>query len=165
MIVISDTTPLITLLKIDRLDLLQKLYDEIKIPNSVFEELTINNLFLEESEKIKNCDFLKIVSVSDREKVNFIQKTTGLDLGESEALVLCDELKSDLLLIDEVKGRFVAKQLGFSITGAVGILTFAYKSNFVTADEMKKYVEILRESRKSIGEKLLNGLLELVNQK
>ena len=40
MIVVSDTTPLISLLKIHRLDLLQSLFDEVQIPQGVFDELT-----------------------------------------------------------------------------------------------------------------------------
>lgn len=36
MIVIADTTPLISLMKIDRLELLHQLFDEIQIPEAVF---------------------------------------------------------------------------------------------------------------------------------
>lgn len=42
MIVISDTTPLITLMKIGHLNLLNKLFGEIHIPSAVYEELTSN---------------------------------------------------------------------------------------------------------------------------
>ena len=42
MIVVSDTTPLISLLKIGRLDLLKKLFGEIFIPQAVFNELTVD---------------------------------------------------------------------------------------------------------------------------
>ena len=40
MIVVSDTTPLITLMKADRLAILHKLFGEILIPEAVFSELT-----------------------------------------------------------------------------------------------------------------------------
>ena len=39
MIVVSDTTPLISLLKTGRLDTLEKLFGEVRIPDAVFEEL------------------------------------------------------------------------------------------------------------------------------
>lgn len=39
MIVVSDTTLLISLLKIERLDLLEKLFGQVLIPQAVFDEL------------------------------------------------------------------------------------------------------------------------------
>ena len=38
MIVIADTTPLISLMKIGHLDLIYKLFGEIRIPNAVFND-------------------------------------------------------------------------------------------------------------------------------
>jgi hypothetical protein len=37
--IVSNTTPIISLLKLDRLDLLQKLYKQIHIPTAVFNEI------------------------------------------------------------------------------------------------------------------------------
>ena len=37
--IVSDTTPLISLLKLDRLDILKELYGEISIPNAVYQEI------------------------------------------------------------------------------------------------------------------------------
>ena len=45
MIVVSDTTPLISLLKIDRIDLLEKLFGNVLIPQAVYEELTMDERF------------------------------------------------------------------------------------------------------------------------
>lgn len=42
MIVVSDTTPLISLLKINRIDLLEKLFGDVLIPQAVFDELTVD---------------------------------------------------------------------------------------------------------------------------
>lgn len=54
MIVVSDTTPLISLLKIDRIDLLERLFGEILIPQAVFDELTANERFRLEVDQILN---------------------------------------------------------------------------------------------------------------
>ena len=40
MIVVSDTTPLISFLKIGRIDLLEKLFGQALIPDAVFDGLT-----------------------------------------------------------------------------------------------------------------------------
>ena len=53
MIVISDTTPLISLLKINRIDLLEKLFGDVLIPQAVFEELTIDERFRLEADQIR----------------------------------------------------------------------------------------------------------------
>lgn len=45
MIVVSDTTPLISLLKINKLDLLEKLFGKVLIPEAVFSELTADERF------------------------------------------------------------------------------------------------------------------------
>ena len=45
MIVVSDTTPIISLLKINRIDLLEKLFGTVQIPQGVFNELTAKSVF------------------------------------------------------------------------------------------------------------------------
>ena len=45
MTIISDTTPIISLIKINHLDLLQKLFGEMLIPEAVYRELTTNAVF------------------------------------------------------------------------------------------------------------------------
>ena len=59
MIVISDTTPLISLMKIDQLNLLNHLFGEVQIPSAVFEELISNPRFSDESRQIRECPFIK----------------------------------------------------------------------------------------------------------
>jgi predicted nucleic acid-binding protein len=57
MIVISDTTPLISLLKINRIDLLEKLFGDVLIPQAVFEELTIDDRFRLETDQIRQKNY------------------------------------------------------------------------------------------------------------
>ena len=122
MIVISDTTPLISLMKIGHLDLIHHLFGEIQIPEAVFKELVSNKRFSEESRQIQESPFIKKVRITDIKAVDLLRKSTALDLGESEAIILSDSVKTDLLLMDESKGRLVAQQMGIQIMGTIGML-------------------------------------------
>ena len=108
MIVVSDSTPLITLMKVKRLDILKDMFGAVLIPTAVFSEVTGNDNFREEAELIKQSDYIRVVTVEDNERVTFLQRATGLDLGESEAIIYADSEKADLLLMDEIAGRRVA---------------------------------------------------------
>lgn len=160
MIVVSDTTPLISLLKVDKLDLLEKLFSTVHIPRGVFNELTAKPEFANEAEKIRSSTFITIHDV-DSQAVNLLRKATQLDLGESEAIVLADALDADLTLLDDGNARRIAQLEGMTITGTVGILQKSYQEGFITADDVRKCVEILRTSRRYISNALLNTLLEL----
>lgn len=155
MIVVSDTTPLITLMKISKLDLLKDLFGEILIPEAVFNEVTGNSTFKEEADLIKDCSYVKVVTISDKERVNLIQRVTGLDLGETEAIVYADEYKADILLMDETKGRQVAKNMNIPLSGSIGILLEALEKGLINPADMIDKLEILKESNRRISDKLL----------
>ena len=60
MIVVADTTPLISLMKIGLLNLAYQLFGEIQIPNAVYQELINNPRFPDESRQIQECPFLRL---------------------------------------------------------------------------------------------------------
>ena len=119
MIVVSDTTPIISLMKAGQLELLQKLFGVVYIPEAVYRELTENEAFSEEAKLVRECEFLFVEEVDNGKSVAILRNFTGLDAGESEAIILADEKSSDVLLMDEHKGRQVAKKMGITITGCL----------------------------------------------
>ena len=146
MIVVSDTTPLISLLKIERIDLLEKLFGQVLIPQAVFDELTVDERFVLEANQIRQKIFIVIKPVENYKSVNILKRATGLDQGESEAIVLTDELNADLLLMDEAKGRVVSSQMGLNIMGTIGVLMAAYEEKELTADEVRACIEGLQNA-------------------
>lgn len=162
MIIISDTTPIISLIKINRLDLLEKLFVEVLIPDAVFKELTTNTLFTNEAEIVKKSSFLKVSSVQNQKSLQLLQAVSGLDDGESEAIILADELKSNILLMDERKGRKVAQKLGITITGTIGILIQAYNEGIISDIEVKSYLNQLKNSNIRLSESLIQQALSLL---
>lgn len=160
MIVVSDTTPIISLLKISRLGLLEKIFGEVLIPNAVYEELTADTRFIEEAETVKNVPYIKSVLVLNLEAVRILRMATGLDQGESEAIVLADERKADILFMDEAKGRAISGKMGISIMGTIGLLISAYEDHLITSEEARRCIDDLRRSGRHIGGGHYQMLLE-----
>ena len=158
MIVVSDTTPLISLLKINRIDLLEKLFGDVLIPQAVFDELTVNERFRLEADEIRQKKFIVVKPVNNPESASILKRAAGLDQGESEAIVLSDELKADLLLMDEAKGRNVSAQMGLRIMGTIGILMAAYEHE-LTSDEVRECVDGLQRAGRHIGQRHYQMLL------
>lgn len=163
MIVISDTTPIISLLKINKLNLLEKLFGEVQIPKGVFSELSENPLYQNEAEIVQKSNFIKVVEGIDENYVLLLHRSTGLDLGESEAIYLSDNENGCLLLMDEIRGRKVAARMGIKIMGTIGILMSAYKNDFLTKAEIENSIDVLRANGRHISEKLYGQLLKLIN--
>ena len=159
MIVVSDTTPLISLLKINRLDLLKKLFGDVLIPQAVFDELTDDERFRLEADQIREKKFIVVKPVNNPESTNILKRATGLDQGESEAIVLTDELKADLLLMDEAKGRNVSAHMGLRIMGTIGILMAAYEEDELSSDEVRECIAGLQHAGRHIGQRHYQMLL------
>lgn len=163
MIVVSDTTPIISLLKIGQIDLLQKLFESVVIPKAVYDELTVNNEFADEAEAIRESEYIKVADVSNRGAVDLLRRATGLDLGESEAIIYTDESKADLLLMDESKGRKVARQMGLNVAGTVGLLIEGYEEGYLDKDEILNAVSIMKGKGRHISDSLYELLLKKIS--
>lgn len=158
MIVISDTTPIISLLKAGHLDLLNRLFGEVVIPEAVYMELTGNKSFQAEAKTVEQCTFIQVARVRDQKSVNIFRKVTGLDAGESESIVMAEEANADLLLMDEHKGRRVARQMGLTITGTIGILISAYDEGYLSGSDVEICIERLKEHGIRISDALYENV-------
>ena len=164
MIVISDTTPLISLMKVNYLNILQSLFGKIRIPEAVFRELTCNPLFQDEAEQIRECAFIHIVSVDDVKSVRLLQYAAGLDLGESEAIVYADGHQADFLLMDEAAGRRTAKALGLRVMGTIGILMNAFDAQILTEADVMDALDRMRHSNRRISELLIQDAIHYIQR-
>jgi len=120
-IVISDTTAITYLSKIQAMGLLKTLFKEIYIPEAVFTELTRHGDHIPGSIEVKTYPWIKTEKVKSISKiVSKFQKE--LDPGEAEAIALAIEKNTDLLIIDELDGRREAECQGLKITGMLGVI-------------------------------------------
>jgi uncharacterized protein len=120
MIVVSDTSPITNLALIGQLMLLQQLYGIIVIPQAVAEEIAAIIPRLSNTPDILHFDWIQIRQVTDKTLVASLQ--LELDAGEAQAIALAIELKAELLLLDERRGRAIAARLNLNIVGLLGAL-------------------------------------------
>lgn len=144
MLIVSDTTPIIALVKADRLNLLEQLFGTVLLPRAVHNELVGNPAYADEACLILSSTFLQVHDVSDRSSVQAIREIAGLDAGESEAIALATEKQADYLLMDEHKGRQTAKKMRIRITGTIGILLKAYDEGLLSKQDVLDCMEKFR---------------------
>lgn len=103
--------------------MLQSLYGQLSIPPAVNREVFANGFNCPGAAELRFADWIDVIPVDNIVAVQLLRER--LDLGESEAIILAIQLKSDLLLIDEAKGRRVAQAQDLTITGTLGTLLLA----------------------------------------
>lgn len=158
MIVISDTSVISNLAQVHQIDLLRELYSRIVIPQKVKEELNNDPSTLE---LIKDIDWIDIGKISNQDLYNNL--IIDLDPGEAEAIVLAKELGAGLLMIDERKGRKIAKENGIPIVGVLGLLTEAKKEGLI--DKVKPILDkLIFEIGFRVNPKLYRYVLSTVDE-
>jgi predicted nucleic acid-binding protein len=86
----------------------------------------------------------------------------ALGPGETEAILLYEQIHADKLLIEDNDARLYAETRGIRCTGALGILVEAKKKNFIPALR-PLFVELLSK-RRFFTRQLLNTILALSNE-
>lgn len=129
MIVVSDTSPVVNLAAIGRLDLLQWLYEKVFIPQAVYNEIVAGTA-QPGAVEVQTLEWMECVQVTDQALVTVLR--AELDRGEAEAIALALELQADLLLIDERRGRSVASRLGLRRLGLLGLLIDAKQKSYIS---------------------------------
>ena len=118
--VVSNSSPLIHLSKIKRLDLLKNFFGELLIPEAVYRECVVEGYGREDSRRIEEAKWIKVRKIKNMDLKRAFMMI--LDEGESEAIILSLEEKADLLLLDEYDAREVARNFDINLTGVIGIL-------------------------------------------
>ncbi|WP_367392066.1 DUF3368 domain-containing protein [Lewinella sp. LCG006] len=145
-------------MKIKLLLIMKGLYREILIPNEVYKELAALS---KQKKVIDSFDWIKIVEIKNRNLYEELREK--LDKGESEAIVLALELNSDFLVMDEAKGRRIARSYGIRIIGLLGILVLAKEEGLIP--KVEPYMKDLKEKMGfRISEKLYKDILIRVNE-
>lgn len=139
MIVVSDTSPINYLLLVGKIFVLPELLGNVVVPSAVFRELQSVKTPSVVREFIQNRpEWLEVREAS----VLFDTDLDELDTGEREAIVLAEELKANVLLMDEQRGRQVALKRNLRVVGTLGILERAAEKGLLDfAETLRKLKE------------------------
>jgi len=154
-IIIADSSTLITLLDTDNFPLLFELFEEIIITDEVYSEITYKFNHKKTIQYYLSTNKLQLQSIEDQEIYEMLIKR--LDRGESESIALAKKLELPLI-IDERKGRNIAKELGIKIIDLIGIILKLMEKNIISKERAIEIVQQVEEN----DFRLSNGLKRLI---
>lgn len=131
-LIIADTGPLIIFAKSERLSILSEMTSQILVTNTVMHECTDDTNKPGTNLILKAFEDLTLSLIDDVELNDDLNKTI-LDDGEKSAIALAMSMNDhkSSILIDEVRGRDVAKKNGLIVIGSAGILIAAKKIGLI----------------------------------
>ena len=150
--VVTNSTPLIALSKINRLELLREVYSTIYIPEEVHTEVVVNGVGKSGAPEIETADWIICQPVTDKDQVLILHNQTLIDLGECGAIVLAQEIRAERIIIDDRVARQVAIEKGLPVIGTVGVLRVAKTQRIIPA--VKPILDDLRSHGTRISDRL-----------
>ncbi len=158
--VVCNSSPIIGLSIIKKLDLLWDVFDKVYITEEVYREITIDekikNIGSKELREAVNNKHIEIYSVKNKPLVE--QLYGRLHRGELEVMVAAKELKIKRVIIDDRSARHFAETMLLRSIGLMGILLLA--KEYKKIESVKKYLDILIENGFRMSVKLYNHVLK-----
>jgi predicted nucleic acid-binding protein len=154
MIVVADTSPICYLLLIGDIDLLRILFGKVIIPRAVRDELSVEGapdvLRAWIAQPPKWIEMHSILAEPD-------ETLDRLHKGESEAVMLAEQLGADLIVLDDKAAREVAAQRGLKVIGLLGILAEGAHRGLI---HLPTAVDHLRQTTFRASPRILKRLLD-----
>jgi uncharacterized protein len=145
--VVVDSTCLIGLERIGRLDILQALFDPVIVPPEVAREFGAS------------LSWLKVAAPANQTLVSALKML--LDDGEAAAIALASELGHRIIL-DDLQARSVGKNLGLRVIGTIGILLKAKRAGIIP--QLKPVLDDLELNGFYVGDALKKEALRLADE-
>lgn len=153
MLVIADTTPLRYLILIEQMTVLPTLYGRIRVPQTVVDELQhphtpvpVRTWFTALPTWLEICQ-AHLPPVGD---------LLRLGAGECDAILLAQELRADLLLMDDWAGRQAAEQRALPVIGTLRVIESAAERGLL---DLPAVLTRLQEVNFYMSEELVRNLL------
>lgn len=156
-IVIADYGPIISLALVDKLWILEELFEEILIPEAVWHEITFdpNKAFVP---LFKNFFRNRVLKISGFNELSMI-----MDYGESEAVILYKQINAKFLIVDDKKARKIAENFGVNCIGTIGLLGISKVKKIIP--ELKPVFKAFLQNNRYYSIDLLNHVLQANGEK
>ncbi|MGV3585706.1 MAG: DUF3368 domain-containing protein [Adhaeribacter sp.] len=148
-LIICDTSCLILLDKLSKLDLLKLCYSNIYITTEIAEEFG----------KILP-DWIIIKEASNQALQQTLTQILGT--GEASAIALTFDIPDNVVVLDDLKARKIAKSLNLKITGSLGILVKAKQQGFI--EKLAPILEQVQQTNFRIAENIIRKILATVGE-
>ena len=104
-VIIADSSPLISLAIIEKLELLPQLYQQVMAPPAVWDEVTVLGAGLPGSQAVSQLKWLEVQAPLP---TNLEPLSILLDRGEAEAIALAKSISNSIVLLDDAQARRIA---------------------------------------------------------
>lgn len=157
MILVADASALIALSACDSLALLEELFGTVLVPQAVF--LEVAAVDKPQSDRLRSYLQGKVRAVDMQ---RFVYLDAYADAGETQAMLLYKELAADYLLIDDKRGRKVAKINQIKTVGSLGVLLQAKRAGMIS--RIAPLIEQIAASPVFMSESLIQTVLDLADE-
>jgi len=147
--VVSNSSPIIILAKTENMSLFTNVFNNVIIPQTVYNEIVSKKDIA--AKQLKSAKFITVSQVNNSDTLQNLYAI--LDKGEAEAIALAKELDL-LLIIDEKKGRNIARNFDLKIIGFLGVLFLNYQNKFLGKNDV---IQIVKQAD-DFGYRLSNTL-------
>jgi predicted nucleic acid-binding protein len=173
---VSDTGPLISAFQSDSFVLLVHIFAEIHISTACMIELTKHGWEEEVRAASRKLVIVALAPGEERRALAIAKQiaqhpdtndpVAEHHLGEAQAIVLAlrSEHRDDLLLLDELAARAIAKHMDVKLSGFPGVLLLAVQGGLITAEELKARLEKCREQGTHYAVPFIKQVYEMAKQ-
>jgi len=123
MIVVCNSTPLVHLSAMGQLGLLKRLFNQVHLAEAVYQEVVVRGAGKPGAAELGAADWIKRHEVANQMALNSLRARLGE--GEAASIVLAEELRANVLVLDDKAARLQAKSQSLKVTGTVGLLLLA----------------------------------------
>ena len=174
---ISDTGPLISAFQSESFELLTQIFAAILVSTTCITELKEHGWEEEIQSASSHLVIMTLTAEEEKQALAFSEQIVQHSdthnsvaehhLGEAEAIVLSlrSEHRNDLLLLDELAARAVAKQEGIKISGFPGVLLLAAQTGLISVEEVKRRLEICRKQGTHYGINFIQHVYEMAKKR